>query len=164
MSRFDPKSIDKFFYIDKGGYMNWLREPIVVVLLTYMGTKFFDFLISIWNEKREFLKFKKEKIYNEIEELKNELGKLVELAAIWKGYDQKEKAYINNLDKDHELIGRFNKYTSIANYARDTVHWCKIVASCEKECTNDLIENKEELAKKYRLFLQKCNDYINSLA
>ncbi len=145
-------------------WIELLKVPVIIVLLTIIVTKLLDLLTSLLNEKREFKKYIRNKSYNEIEELKEELGKLVELASNWKGYDQKEAEYRKNFVNDHELIGRFNKYPPIANYARDTIHWCAIVASCEKKVSDDLIENKKELKEKYKLFLQECDKYINSLA
>ena len=122
--------------------MNWW-QTLIVALSTYVVTKVIDFIISIVSEKREFKKFRREKIYNEIEELKNEIGKLYELAANWKAFEEKQKSYLTNFENDHELIGKYNKYPTIANTARDTIHWCKIVASCEMKHTNNLIENKK---------------------
>ena len=146
--------------------MSWLKlleVPIIIVLLTYIVTKLFDFLISIWSEKREFQKFKREKTYNEIEELKEELGKLVELTSNWKGYDQKEEEYINNFYNDHELLGKYSKYPTIANSLREILLQCKIVASCERDFDKATIKEKEELNNKYEKFLKKCDDHINRL-
>ena len=142
--------------------MNWW-QTLIVALSTYVVTKVIDFVISIISEKREFKKFRREKIYNEIEELKNEIGKLYELAANWKAFEEKQKSYLTNFENDHELIGKYNKYPNIANTARDTVHWCRIVASSEMRQTDNLIENKKELGGKYGLFLQACDEYLNNL-
>jgi len=142
--------------------MNWW-QTLIVALSTYVVTKGIDFVISIVSEKKEFKKFRREKIYNEIEELKNEIGKLYELAANWKAFEEKQKSYLTNFENDHELIGKYNKYPNIANTARDAIHWCKIVASSEMKHTNNLIENKKELGEKYVLFIQACEEHLNNL-
>lgn len=143
--------------------MTWW-QTLIVVLSTLIVTKVADLVVSMFTQKREFNKFKRERIYNEVESLKNEIGKLYELAANWKSFNEKHRSYLTGFEKDDELIGNFNKYPSIAVAARDAVHWCKIVATCERECTNDLIENKKELAEKFKLFLKTCDEFINSLA
>ena len=85
------------------------------------------------------------------------------MAANWKSFEEKQRTYLTNFENDHELVGKFNKYPSIAQAARDTVHWCRIVASCEMKQTNDLIENKKELGDKFKIFLNACDDYMDSL-
>ena len=126
-------------------------------------TKVIDLFVSKFTEKREFNKFRRENISDEIESLKNEIGKLLELAANWKSFEEKQRTYLTNFENDHELVGKFNKYPPIAQAARDTVHWCRIVASCEMKQTDDLIENKKELGNKFKIFLTACDDYMNSL-
>jgi hypothetical protein len=138
-------------------------QTLIVALSTLIVTKVIDLIVSNFSEKRQFNKLRRERIYNEIESLKNEIGKLYELAANWKSFEEKQSSYLTNFEKDHELIGNFNKYPSIAGAARDTIHWCRIVASCEMEHTRDLIENKKQLAEKFNLFLKTCDEFINSL-
>ena len=142
--------------------MNWW-QALIVALSTLIVTKLIDLFVSKFTEKREFNKFRREKISDEIEALKNEIGKLFELAENWKSFEEKQKSYLTNFQNDHELVGRSNKYPSIAQTARDTVHWCRIVASCEMKQTDDLIENKKELGAKFKKFLTACDDYMNSL-
>jgi len=142
--------------------MNWW-QTLIVVLSTLIVTKLIDLFVSKFTEKREFNKFRREKVSDEIEALKNEIGKLFELAANWKSFEEKQRSYLTNFQNDYELVGKFNKYPSIAQAARDTVHWCKIVASCEMKQTDDLIENKKELGEKFKKFLTACDDYMNSL-
>lgn len=142
--------------------MNWW-QTLIVALSTLIVTKLIDLFVSKFTEKREFNKFRREKISDEIEVLKNEIGKLFELAANWKSFEEKQRSYLTNFQNDHELIGKLNKYPSIAQAARDTVHWCIIVASCEMRQTDDLIENKKELGEKFKKFLTACDDYMNSL-
>lgn len=142
--------------------MNWW-QTLIVVLSTLIVTKLIDLFVSKFTEKREFNKFRREKVSDEIEALKNEIGKLFELAANWKSFEEKQRSYLTNFQNDHELVGKFNKYPSIAQAARDTVHWCRIVASCEMKQTDDLIENKKELGEKFKKFLTACDDYMNSL-
>ena len=122
-----------------------------------------EYAISWFTEKREFNRYRREKITDEIEDLKNEIGKLFELTANWKSYEEKQRSYLTNFENDHELVGRFNKYPPIAQAARDTVHWCRIVASCEMRQTNNLIENKKEMGEKFKIFLTTCDEYMKSL-
>ncbi|MFH7326477.1 hypothetical protein [Desulfurivibrio sp. C05AmB] len=143
--------------------MTWW-QALIVALSTLVVTKVLDLVIAQFTEKREFNRFRREKITEEIETLKNEIGMLFELTANWKAFDEKQKSYFANFENDHELVGKFNKYPSIAQAARDTVHWCRIVASCEMSQTNDLIENKKEMGERFRKFLKACDDYINNMA
>jgi len=122
--------------------MNWW-QTLIVALSTLIVTKTIDFLVSKFSGKREFNKFRKEKISDEIETLKNEIGILYELAGNWKSFEEKQRSYLSNFENDHELIGKFNKYPSIAQAARDTVHLCRIVASSEMKHDDDLIESKK---------------------
>ena len=142
--------------------MNWW-QALIVALSTLIVTKVIDLFVSKFTEKREFNKFRRENISDEIESLKNEIGKLFELAENWKSFEEKQRTYLTTFENDHELVGKFNKYPSIAQAARDTVHWCRIVASCEMRQTDDLIENKKELGDKFKIFLNACDDYMNSL-
>jgi len=142
--------------------MTWW-QTLIVALSTLVVTKGVDVFISWITEKKEFNRYRREKITDEIEALKNEIGKLFELAANWKSFEEKQRSYLANFENDHELVGKFNKYPSIAQAARDTVHWCRIVASCEMKSTNDLIENKKELGEKFRTFLAVCDGYMKSL-
>ena len=142
--------------------MTWW-QTLIVALSTLIVTKGIDLLIAWFTEKREFNRFRREKTIEEIESLKNEIGKLFELAANWKAFEEKQRSYLANFENDHELVGRYNKYPSIAQAARDTVHWCRIVASCEMKQTHDLIENKKEMGEKFKKFLTACDDYINSM-
>jgi hypothetical protein len=117
----------------------------------------------MFSEEREFNKFRRTKTTEEIEALKDEIGKLFELAANWKSFEEKQRSYLTNFENDHELVGKFNKYPSIAQAARDTVHWCRIVSSCEMRQTNDVIENKKEMGEKFKKFLTVCDDHIKGL-
>lgn len=119
------------------------------------------FWFAIAKEKRDFKKYRREKAYGEIEDLKDSIGKLYELTANWKSHDSKAGEYDKAFINDHELIGKYNKYPEIAAAARDVVHWCKIVAFSERETRGrDLIENKKE---KHREFLQACEIHLDKL-
>ena len=143
--------------------MTWW-QTLTVALATLVVTKLIDLIISTFTERKEFYKYRRQTIYAEIEHLKDEVGILIELSANWKVFDEKQETYIFNFGKDHELVGKYNKYPKIANAARDAVHWCKIVASCEKNHADDLVENKNKLQEKYCFFLQVCDEYVNSMA
>ncbi len=142
--------------------MSWW-QTLIVALSTLVVTKVIDLFISRFNEKKEFNKHRRDRILDEIETLKDEIGKLIELAANWKSFEEKQGTYVANFEKDHELVGKFNKYPSIAQAARDTVHWCRIVASSEMRQTDDLIDNKKELGNKFKDFLSACDDYVNKM-
>jgi len=134
-----------------------------VALSTLIVTRVLDFVLTMLTEKSELNKYRREKVSDEIEILKNEVGKLYELASNWKSFEEKQRSYLTNFENDHELVGKFNKYPQIAQAARDTVHWCRIVASCEMKQTDDLIENKKELGNKFIVFMSACDDYIDNL-
>lgn len=93
--------------------MTWW-QTLIVALLTLIVTKSMDLLIAWFTEKREFDRHRREKSIEEIEVLKNEIGKLFELAANWKAFGGKQRSYLANFENDHELVGRYNKYPSIA--------------------------------------------------
>lgn len=142
--------------------MTWW-QTLMVALITYAFTKFVDLAISFATERREFRKHRRDLALTDIEQLKDEIGTFYELAANWKGFDQKQSSYIEAFKADHELIGRINKYPPVAQAARDTIHWCKIVASDERQGANSTVENKKELSEKYRNFLGQCDEYLSSL-
>jgi hypothetical protein len=138
-------------------------QTLIVVLSTLVITKTVDFVISIYAEKRNFKKMRRELALKEIEELKNEVGIIYELAANWMAYKEKEEAYRSKFFTDYQLVGKYNKYPSIAQAARDAVHWCKIVADDERKSGDDLMKNKKELGEKFKLFLIACEDYLEKL-
>ena len=137
--------------------------------LTILGgiiAKVVDFWFAILQEKRNFLRSGREKAREEIEELKNQVGTIYELSINWNAYEAKQGEYTKFFAKDYEVIGRYNKYPDIAAAARDTVHFCKVVAYGEREADRhgDLVSNKKELAALYQSFVQTCDKYIESLA
>jgi len=142
----------------KRGFVTWW-QTLTVALTTYAVTK----LVDLFTEKRDFRKRRRDLALTDIEQLKDRIGTLYELAANWKGFDQKQSCYIEAFEADHELIGRINKYPPVAQVARDTIHWCKIVAAEEKQGSNSTVEHKKELAEKYRNFLCQCDDYLSGL-
>jgi hypothetical protein len=83
-------------------------QTLIVALSTLIVTKGIDLLISMFSEKREFNKFRRTKTTEEIEALKDEIGKLFELAANWKSFEEKQRSYLTNFENDHELVGKFN--------------------------------------------------------
>ncbi len=86
-----------------------------------------------------------------------------ELAGNWKNYESKQQQYEKAFEADHILVGRLHKYGDVAQAARDIVHWCKIVASEERELAKNRADTKSELAEKHRHFLAACNKYLDSL-
>ncbi|OQX27593.1 MAG: hypothetical protein BWK80_04540 [Desulfobacteraceae bacterium IS3] len=142
--------------------MTWW-QTLIVALSTLIVTKGVDFTIKIVSEGREFKKYRREKIFAEVEELKSEIGILLELSANWKAVGEKKQSYQDIFSKDHELIGKINKYPVIAGTARDALHCCKIVAQCEMDSSDDLVKYKKELHEKYKLFVEACENHINSM-
>lgn len=138
-------------------------QTLIVALATYAVTKLVDQLVTHLREPREFRKRRQELALQEIEQLKGDVGRYVELAANWKPYEWKESAYLDLPENDHELIGRLRKYPPVANAGRDALHWCKIVASEEKQLPGEPLEPKKELNEKYNIFLSKCDEYLDSI-
>jgi hypothetical protein len=87
--------------------MTWW-QTLIVALSTLIVTKGIDLLMASFTEKREFNRFRREKTIEEIEALKNEIGKLFELAANWKAFEEKQRSYLANFENDHELVGRYH--------------------------------------------------------
>ena len=110
--------------------MEWW-QTLLVALSTYAFTKTVDHWLSISKEKREFKKLRREKMLEEIEDLKDEVGRYYELTANWKLHEMKTDKYRDMMTEDDNLIGKYNKYPEIANSARDIIHWCKY--SCPRE-------------------------------
>lgn len=142
--------------------MTWW-QALIVALGTYAGTKSVDALLAFATDKREFRKRRRDLALTDIESLKDEVGILYELAANWKTFQEKAPIYSSSFELDHQLIGRISKYPMISQAARDTVHWCKIVAHEENQSTGDAIELKKELGDKYRDFLSKCDAYLDQI-
>jgi hypothetical protein len=129
--------------------------------LTILGgiiTKVLDFWFAILQEKRGFVKSRREKAWAEIEELKNQIGAIYELSINWDGYRATLPDFAAFFAKEHEIIGRLNKYPKIAATARDTTHFCKVVVKGGDSTS------KKELAEKYQAFIQACDKYIERLA
>lgn len=142
--------------------MNWL-QTLIVALISMVSTKVLDSAIAVLTEKRQFRKYKREKVFDEIESLKSEIGIIYELSMSWEPYDVKKAEYIARLSNDHQLIGKYSKYPNILTHARDVIHFSGIVASAEKAHESDLPEHKVELDEKHRNFLQACDNKINNL-
>jgi len=141
--------------------------------LTILGgivAKVIDIWASILKEKRDFIRSGREKAREEIDELKNEVGTIYELSISGKVYREKQLEYEKFFAKEHEVIGRYNKYPDIAQAARDTLHFCKIIRSDERDReirhldSSDLLKNTEALTAQYQAFIQACNSYIQTLA
>ncbi|WP_143004211.1 hypothetical protein [Thiohalorhabdus denitrificans] len=126
-------------------------------------TKLVDHLVAYYGEPREFRKRRREFALHEIEQFKADVGRYVELAANWQPHENKQPAYMDLFENDYELIGRIKKYPLVANAGRDALHWCKIVASEEQRQSAELLERKRELDEKYRIFLTKCDEYLQSI-
>lgn len=108
--------------------MTWW-EALLVALTTYVVTKGGDIVASHLFEGREFRKKRRDFALTDIQELKDEVGLIVELAANWKSYESKENHYRALLDRDHIILGRLQKCgQEVAQAARDTLHWCMLVA------------------------------------
>ncbi|MCA9836271.1 MAG: hypothetical protein KC422_05130 [Trueperaceae bacterium] len=142
--------------------MSWW-QTLVVALTTYTITKIIDSILGIIKEKRDFKKSRREKIFTEIEDLKNEVGRYYETATRWRPFDQKLDIYTEQFSKEFDLIGRYNKYPEIAKFARQVIHHCKLVAQDEKEKAN-VPESKELLHQKFSEFIIACNKFVDNIA
>lgn len=138
-------------------------QTLTVALVTYTATKLVDELLKLLTEKREFRKRRRDLALTDIEGLKDEIGILYELAANWKPFNEKQSVYASSFELDHSLVGKMNKYPMVSQAARDTLHWCKIVAYEEDTNAKELIERKKELGEKYRGFLSKCDEYLDQI-
>lgn len=133
-------------------------QTLIVALAVMIVTKAADTLLAIISEKRKFKWYRREKAHEEIESIKSDIGVIYELAMNWKPFDSKQQEYIQSLGRDHQLIGRFNKYPDIAKHARDVVHWCNIIAEAEmKKETEELTKLKPQLAEKYQSLIRSCD-------
>jgi hypothetical protein len=142
--------------------MEWW-QGLVVAVTTYAVTKLVDHFIAISQYRHEFKKKKTENAFAEIEDLKDEVGRLYERSANWKSYEMKADDYEKALANDDYLIGKYNKYPEISRAARETVHYCKIVAYDEREHKDDVVKSKKELSAKYKEFIVVCNNYIEQM-
>lgn len=142
--------------------MTWW-QTLVVALATYVVTRGADHVIAYFGEPRDFRKRRREFALHEIEQFKAEVGRYVELAANWQPHENKQSTYLELFESDYELIGRIKKYPSVAKAGRDALHWCKIVASEEQRNSGELPERKKELEEKYKTFLAKCDEYLESI-
>jgi hypothetical protein len=140
-----------------------------VLLLVFGGGSLFgvliakalDYWMAVAKDKRDFKRYRREREYSEIEQLKDAVGNIYELSANWQAYQDKKEQYEKAFVNDYELIGKYNKFPEIAATARDAIHYCKIVAYAEKESLNDLIQTKKELAEKYDAFLKACDKFLD---
>jgi hypothetical protein len=142
--------------------MEWW-QTLIVALATYSVTKSIDLWVSIKSEKREFKKLRRELCLKDIEQIKDEVGIIYELASNWRHFQEKQTAYIQYFESDHELIGRVHKYPIIVQATRQLLHWCKVTANEEQDASREVIIHKEELAKKHKLFLEQCEKVLESL-
>src|SRR5882672_10175827 len=90
-----------------------------LTLVVLAITKVIDYFAAIDKDKREFKNSRRDKVYAEIEELKNEVGTIYELSTNWQAYDSKAAKYLEAFNDDHKLIGNYNKYSEVAATARD---------------------------------------------
>ena len=140
--------------------MEWW-QTLLVALGTYGFTKLVDQLLSVWKEKRDFKLKRRDDTVAQIEHLKNELGKLYELAINAKTYEYSGH-YLKHPDNQFDLIGKWNKYPEIANAARDVVYWCSLARKVEKDPERQR-EHEEDLRMVYQTFLQVSDEFINRL-
>ena len=141
--------------------MTWW-QALIIALATYAVTKGVDVWVSLLSEKREFRKRRRDLALSDIEKLKDEVGALYELAANWRSYESKRDNYAQAFEADHLLIGRMHKYGDVAKAAKDTVHWCKIVASEEQEGSSGTTHSKSKLAEKHKQFLAACEEFLDA--
>ena len=106
------------------------------------------------------LEFKKKyDKYKEIENFKNKIGIIYEIAMSHKSSQQKQNEYKLHSARIDELIGKFNKYESIAEIGRLVKRESEFVIFHEQEDgPKFLMENRIELKNEYGLLLKKCNN------
>ena len=143
--------------------MEWW-QTLVTALFTYAVTKIVDYIISSSQEERNFQKLRREKMLQEIEDLKDAVGRFYELAANWKSYEMKAEQYKNMMLNEDNLIGKYNKYPEIASQTRDLIHTCNIIMSAERGDIQkgtmpaiNVMEYKTELSEKHKKFLSVCD-------
>ncbi len=141
--------------------MEW-SQTLLIALITLVATKVVDYFVGVFSEKREFRKKIRDRCLEEIEQLKDEVGIIYEIASNWKGFGDKEKDYAEVLSNESRLIGKYNKYPSVAMAARDTIHHCKIVMDMESKREISVGEAKKDLAKVFADFISECNNYLRT--
>ena len=141
--------------------MDWW-QTLIVTLSTIIVTKGIDIVVTVITQKKDFDKFKRQKIYEEIDALRDEVGIIYELAANWEGYQQKEQEYMRLFIKRNTLVGKYNKYKTIADSARWLIHWATIVAA-EESRHGDVDKAKDELHKAHALFIDECDNLLKKV-
>lgn len=143
--------------------MSW-EQALAVALITYVVTKGTDLVAHRLSERREFRKRRRDMALQDLQEIKDQIGGLYELAGSWKGYNSKATHYQEAFGQDHVLVGRLHKYgPEVAQAGRDTLHWCMLVAADEKGQTHERHQTKKELADKHGEFLAACERYLDNL-
>jgi len=152
-------------------------EMIVVVMWACFGgdcTGLVASVTAIWrlptdrrtsqvsHQREGWKKHRRERALQDIDELKDRIGALYELASSWKGFEQKKKHYLTAFQDDHTLLGRFHKYGSVAQAARDVLHWCMFVMDAERGAGGTR-ELKTQLNNKHKAFLCECENHLDSL-
>ena len=140
--------------------MEWW-QTLLVALGTYGFTKFVDQLLTVWKDKRDFKLKRRDDTFAQIEDLKDQLGRMYELAINSKTYDYSTH-YLHHPDNQFSLIGKWNKYPEIADAAREVVYWCTVVRKIERDPDNQR-KNEAELRERYQTFLQVCKKFIDGL-
>ncbi|PMP96684.1 MAG: hypothetical protein C0168_01585 [Candidatus Aminicenantes bacterium] len=75
-----------------------------------IATRILDVFISRLSEKREFKKKRRDLALSEIDEIRNEIGALYDLAANWMSYKFKKKYYIKLFKNEYirKIFGYFS--------------------------------------------------------
>jgi hypothetical protein len=134
--------------------------------LTIVGgiiSKLLDLWLAGVNDKRSFLRSRREQVSAEIEALKTDIGKFYMLSINWMAHSAKVENYVALFSKEHEVLGRCAKFPKISAAAIDAVYYCRLVESAESGRGGDPISAKKELATKYRAFIDACDEYIKRL-
>ena len=141
--------------------MEW-PATLIVALTTLIVTKLLDIPVRFFADRREFSKFRKQKVYEEIEILRDKVGVMYELASNWDSFEHKKHTYnVLFVDRD-SLVGKYNKYPSIADAAREVVHLCTLVAAAEEQHV-DVDKRKTELHAAHKKFIAECETFLRRL-
>jgi hypothetical protein len=141
--------------------MEWL-SALIISLSTLIVSKALDLWAQSVSYRREFHKFRKQRIYEEIEELRNVIGNMYELASKWDSFEDKKNPYSELRSTVDLMLGKINKYPTISIAARDMIHKCQLVISAERSY-KDVESLKEGLHNANKEFVQVCDHYLEKL-
>ncbi len=142
--------------------MDW-KQTLLIALITLVATKVLDHFVDVFSDKRNFRRRRRDLVLTEIEELKDQIGVIYEIASNWKNFDAKQQDYVEQFNRESQLLGKYNKYPNVAMAARAVTHQCKIVADIEKAGKGDLEQPKKKLGSLFAEFIDKCEEHLKEI-